>query len=95
MSYNPARFNPSTTDPNRDVTYTTDSTGLRSFHSAGYELDGIEGYIYQRCTPEPAVSRPGPFDSTAFTALPGTITPSSRSPSSPRSRLKAMSRAPA
>ena len=54
MSFNPARTNVNTTDPNRDITYTTDSTGLRSFHSAGYELDGIEGYVYQRCTPEPA-----------------------------------------
>jgi hypothetical protein len=37
-----------------DTTYTTDAAGLVAFKGAGYELDGIEGYIYQRCTPEPA-----------------------------------------
>ena len=53
MSYNPVRSNPGSTALNRDVTYTTDSSGISSFRSVGYELDGIEGYIYQRCTPEP------------------------------------------
>lgn len=40
---------------NRDHTYTTEVAGLRLFQSgpAPYALDGIEGYIYQRCTPEP------------------------------------------
>lgn len=50
MTYKPA----SASDPHRDTTYTTDSTGLVSFKGVGYELDGIEGYIYQRCTPEPS-----------------------------------------
>ncbi len=54
MSYNPARSIPITPDRNRDVTYTTDAAGLSSFRGVGYELDGVEGYIYQRCTPEPA-----------------------------------------
>jgi serine protease len=50
MTYKPA----SASDPHRDTTYTTDSTGLVAFKGVGYELDGIEGYIYQRCTPEPS-----------------------------------------
>jgi hypothetical protein len=41
---------------NRDHAYTTDVAGLRLFQSGTrpYSLAGIEGYIYQRCTPEPA-----------------------------------------
>jgi hypothetical protein len=50
MTYKPAN----TSDPHRDTTYTTDSGGLVAFKGVGYELDGIEGYIYQRCTPEPS-----------------------------------------
>ncbi|HEY2290102.1 MAG TPA: S8 family serine peptidase [Thermoanaerobaculia bacterium] len=50
MTYRPA----STSDPHRDTTYTTESGGLVAFKGVGYELDGIEGYIYQRCTPEPS-----------------------------------------
>jgi serine protease len=53
LSYNPARTSSTTTDTNRDITYTTETPGLTGFRSVGYELDGIEGYIYQRCTPEP------------------------------------------
>ncbi len=43
----------------RDVTYTTDTTGILAFKSVGYELDGIEGYIYAPCTPEPGCIPPG------------------------------------
>jgi serine protease len=57
MSYNPRRSGG--TGPNRDITYTTDPAGLRSFRSVGYEWDGTEGYIYQRCTPEPQCIPPG------------------------------------
>ena len=42
---------------NRDTTYTTEKAGIEAFHSitpAGYELDGIEGYIYKKCTSEPS-----------------------------------------
>ncbi|HEX3126553.1 MAG TPA: S8 family serine peptidase, partial [Thermoanaerobaculia bacterium] len=39
---------------NRDSTYTTETAGILAFKNVGYELDGIEGYIYQRCTPEPS-----------------------------------------
>jgi hypothetical protein len=46
---NPANGNAA----NRDVTYTTEANGINLFHSVGYLLDGIEGYIFQRCTPEP------------------------------------------
>jgi len=37
----------------RDTTYTTTSAGLAGFQGVGYKLDGIEGYIYSTCTPEP------------------------------------------
>jgi serine protease len=37
----------------RDTTYTTTSAGLAAFEGVGYKLDGIEGYIYSACTPEP------------------------------------------
>ena len=39
---------------NRSFFYTTETTGVENFKSVGYELDGIEGYIYSRCTPEPS-----------------------------------------
>jgi PKD repeat protein len=48
---------PSNSD--RDTTYATDSTSLYAFKRVGYELDGVEGYIYQRCTPEPSCIPPG------------------------------------
>jgi subtilisin family serine protease/PKD repeat protein len=37
----------------QDATYTVDPNGVAHFISIGYNLDGIEGYVYQRCTPEP------------------------------------------
>ncbi len=43
----------------RDVTYTTDTTGILAFKGVGYDLDGIEGYIYAPCTPEPGCIPPG------------------------------------
>lgn len=51
MSYEPA--NPAS-DPNRDHTYTTEAAGIEMFAGVGYRLDGIEGYIYKRCSPEPS-----------------------------------------
>ena len=39
---------------NRDTNYTTEKAGIESFHSVQYKLDGIEGYIYKKCTPEPS-----------------------------------------
>lgn len=39
---------------NRDHTYTTEAAGINHFASIGYRLDGIEGYIYKRCSPEPS-----------------------------------------
>ncbi len=39
---------------NRSYSYTTETAGVEALKSAGYEVDGIEGYIYQRCTPEPS-----------------------------------------
>jgi serine protease len=42
-----------TNPDNKDTTYTTEAAGILAFRDVGYKLDGIEGYIYQRCTPEP------------------------------------------
>ena len=37
-----------------DVTYTTDAAGISAFQTAGYKLDGIEGYIYSKTLPQPS-----------------------------------------
>lgn len=37
----------------RDTTYTTSTVGVTSFKGVGYNFDGIEGYVYSTCTPEP------------------------------------------
>lgn len=55
MSYRP----PNPSDLNRDITYTTEPGGILAFKNLGYELDGIEGYIYKLCTPEPSCIPPG------------------------------------
>ncbi len=39
---------------NRDTTYTTEAAGIDAFSDLGYKLDGVEGYIYKKCTPEPS-----------------------------------------
>lgn len=39
---------------NRDFLLVTDVSDLQTLKAAGYEYYGREGYIYQRCTPEPA-----------------------------------------
>ena len=39
---------------NRSFTYTTERTGVKLFSDVGYQLDGIEGYLFPRCTPEPS-----------------------------------------
>lgn len=36
-----------------DVTYTTDAAGIAAFVNVGYKLDGIEGYIYPKTSPQP------------------------------------------
>lgn len=38
----------------RDHTYTTEAAGIESFREVGYRLDGVEGYLYERCSPEPS-----------------------------------------
>lgn len=44
----------STNPVHADITYTTDSAGISAFQTAGYKLDGIEGYIYPgTTTPQP------------------------------------------
>jgi serine protease len=50
-------FRMSYEDPNsanRDMTYTTEKAGIELLRGSGYRLDGTEGYIYKRCTPEPS-----------------------------------------
>jgi PKD repeat protein len=42
------------TGSHRDTNYTTVLSGIQALHGVGYELDGVEGYIYQQCTPEPS-----------------------------------------
>ncbi|GMU46483.1 MAG: hypothetical protein AMXMBFR26_12650 [Porticoccaceae bacterium] len=37
-----------------DVTYTADTAGVSAFQSAGYKLDGIEGYLYPKAMTQPA-----------------------------------------
>lgn len=37
----------------RDVTLATKVADVQNLKAAGYRLDGIEGYVYGRCTPEP------------------------------------------
>lgn len=44
----------STNSDNRDHVYTTEAAGIIAFGDVGYELDGIEGYIYPRCSNEPS-----------------------------------------
>lgn len=39
---------------NRSFFYTTEIAGVESLRTEGYRLDGIEGYLYPRCTPEPS-----------------------------------------
>lgn len=36
-----------------DTTYTADPTGVAAYQSAGYKLDGIEGYIYPKTITQP------------------------------------------
>jgi hypothetical protein len=38
----------------RDTNYATQLSEIDAFHDQGYEVDGIEGYIFGRCTPEPS-----------------------------------------
>lgn len=44
---------------NRSFFYTTEAAGLERLRDVGYRFDGIEGYIYPRCTPEPSCIPPG------------------------------------
>jgi len=46
--------NPNGNPNHRDTNYTTETAGLLAFKGVGYELDGTEGYIYKKCTPEPS-----------------------------------------
>jgi len=50
--------NPNGNTSHRDTNYTTDESGIVLFKGIGYELDGIEGYIYKKCTPEPSCIPP-------------------------------------
>lgn len=37
-----------------DTTYTTEDSGVESFKQLGYQVDGVEGYIYPKTVPQPA-----------------------------------------
>ena len=37
-----------------NTTYTTDQVGITAFVGVGYELDGIEGFIYPKTAAQPA-----------------------------------------
>lgn len=39
---------------NQSFVYTTEAAGVKHFADLEYRLDGIEGYIFKRCTPEPS-----------------------------------------
>jgi serine protease len=39
-----------------DVTYTADAAGIVAFQNVGYKLDGIEGYIYPKTSPQPTAT---------------------------------------
>lgn len=39
---------------NQSFAYTTEEAGVEVFADIGYRLDGIEGYLFRRCTPEPS-----------------------------------------
>lgn len=50
----------------RDFSYTTTEEGIVYFHETvvdgdgvGYQYEGVEGYLYQRCSPEPECIPPG------------------------------------
>lgn len=44
---------------NRDYLLATGTGEVEALHAAGYRYRGIEGYVYQRCTPEPSCIPPG------------------------------------
>lgn len=46
--------NPNGNSNHRDSTYTTELPGVQAYRSVGYEVDGIEGYLFKKCTPEPS-----------------------------------------
>lgn len=43
----------STVPNHTDTVYTTDPSGVATFQSWGYQVDGIEGYIYPKTIPQP------------------------------------------
>jgi subtilisin family serine protease len=50
-------YRPTIAISKREITYTTETAGISAFlniQPVGYQLDGIEGYIFQRCSPEPS-----------------------------------------
>lgn len=50
--YRMSSFTPLTTD--RDTAFATDSTGVLTLAAQGLQVDGVEGYLYAPCTPEPS-----------------------------------------
>lgn len=54
MSFEGTSPGGSSNPDNRDHTYTTEAAGIEAYADLGYRLDGIEGYIFKRCSPEPS-----------------------------------------
>jgi hypothetical protein len=52
LSFNGPNPNNPSNPYNRDTTYATTPADIEEFHNMGYELDGVEGYIFDLCTPE-------------------------------------------
>lgn len=52
MSY--TGTNPNGNANHRDHNYTTELNGIKAFNNVGYQIDGIEGYIFKKCTTEPS-----------------------------------------
>lgn len=50
--YRMSSFTPSAVD--RDTAFATDSTGILTLAAQGLQVDGVEGYLYAPCTPEPS-----------------------------------------
>lgn len=45
---------PSCNTNNRDFLLATGESELEALHAAGYSYRGVEGYVYERCSPEPS-----------------------------------------
>ena len=54
----PLRRMDKTVTGNRNDTYAVSNAEIKTFHNNGYNLDGIEGYILPKCSPQPDCAIP-------------------------------------